>query len=956
VLALQTNGVYKYQSVKKEYPVSTRNITIPAGGLNYSLPTGTAGEYVLTVSGKDGIEYNRVNFTVTGTTNIQRSLNRTAELEIKLNKSDYEPGETMEMQIKAPYAGAGLITVERDKVYAYKWFSSGGETSIQTITMPSSLEGNGYINVQYLRSQDSGEIFMSPLSYGAAAFSVSKANRTNKITLDIPSEARPGRDFEISYSSEREGKIFLFAVDEGILQFARYNTPDPIAFFFQKRALEVRTSQILDMVLPRYLVAQSLAAPGGGAGYDMLAANLNPFKRRQNEPVAYWSGLVDCGPDTRSVKYRVPDYFNGTLRVMAVAVSGDTAGSAEKSSLVRSAHIISPASPVMAAPGDEFDLSVTVTNNMRGSGPNGKVRLSVRGNSYVSVLGAADFDLAIAEGGDRTISIPVKAVNPGAGELRFTASGGGESSRLSAFISVRPAVPYRVSLYSGVLKNKSASVNIDRNLYEEFHKREVNLSYLPAGLAGGLYFFLEQYPYGCSEQLVSAAFPFLYPDLLREMNVDRAGAGEAVYRVIGILQARMQESGGIGMWTVNSPVDPFITVYAAHFLHEARNAGYYVSPAMIDRLNRWMRGHAGSSQGRLYDLYSRSYAIYVLTLNEELTTQLIESLKRDIAKNKDAETDLPGLYLAGTYALLRKDGDASQLFGRIARKMKKDDTVRYVDDLMYDALYLNMLSRHFPRLLRNISEPLLESMASRLNAQDYTTLSANYSLMAINAYLKAAPGAENGRYTAEEILQNKQKKLLAFKAAEGRGFFTADFSADARTINLENSGPINLFYQISAAGFDRELPVNETKNGVEVYREFLDESGRVVTEAKTGDLLTVRINVRSLGGPIENLAVVDLLPAGLEADIASLREGGGAAQGGGASQGGGNLWRPDYIDIREDRVVFYGTAGSNAASFTYKARAVNSGNFTVPPLFAEAMYNKSVWAMRPQNKLRIAKH
>jgi uncharacterized protein YfaS (alpha-2-macroglobulin family) len=273
--------------------------------------------------------------------------------------------------------------------------------------------------------------------------------------------------------------------------------------------------------------------------------------------------------------------------------------------------------------------------------------------------------------------------------------------------------------------------------------------------------------------------------------------------------------------------------------------------------------------------------------------------------------------------------------------MKKDEGVRYVDDLFYNALYLNILSRHFPQRLRDVSQSLFESMSAQLNAQNYTTMSANYSLMAIDAYLKASPGLDTGRYTVQELFKDKQKRLLNFTASAGV-LFSADFSADAKSINLENRDQLNLFYQITAAGFEKDLPAVETKNGIEVFREFLNEKGQVVKEVKMGDVVTVRINVRSLSGPIHDLAIVDLLPAGLEADTASLRKGGGT-------------WIPDYVDIREDRIVFYGTANAAVASVSYQARAVNSGNFTVPPLFAEAMYNKSVWAVRPQDKLRIAK-
>jgi uncharacterized protein YfaS (alpha-2-macroglobulin family) len=947
VLVRQPNGVYKYQSVQKEYPVSSEKISIPAAGFEYHISTANPGEYRLLLTGStDELEYNRVIFSVAGTQNIQRSLNRTAELNITLNKNDFAAGENIQLMIKAPYEGAGLITIERDKVYGYKWFHSTGETTLQTIAVPADLEGNGYVNVQFVRSQSSPEIFMSPLSYGAMPFSISKENRTNRISLDFPAEAKPGKDFAIKYSTPHRGKIIIYAVDEGILQLAAYQTPDPLAFFFRKRALEVRTAQILDMVLPEFSVVRTTTAMGGGGGYDELSRNLNPFKRRQNAPVAYWSGIVDTGPEQRTLNYHVPDYFNGTLRVMAVSVSDDTVGAAEDRALIQSTFIISPNSPMMAAPGDEFAVSLTVTNMQKGSGAAGKVHLAAKASEHLVLTEKTEFDLNIPEGKDQTLTIPVKAAGPvGAAEIRFIASNQGESSELAAYMSVRPSVPYRVSLYSGAIKNKSTEVAIDRNLYDEFHTRDVSLSYLPVGLAKGLSFYLESYPYGCSEQLVSAAFPFLYPHLFKELGFTRAEAEAGVGRVIGILQARMKEDGSIGMWTSHSEADPLITIYAAHFLTEARNSGYYVSPAVMNKLLQSIRGIAGSSGTSLYGLSCRSYAIYMLTLNEIVTTPLVESLKKDIDKsNKEAETELPGLYLAGTYALLQKNSDAAALLGKIKRTLRKDNSLRYIDDLMYHSVYLNMVARHFPQRLKDVSESLFLSMSDRLENQDYTTASANYALMGIDAYLKVVPTAETGRFTVLEILKDNQKRQIS---PAGTTLFSASFSGEAQKISLENKDQLNLFYQITAAGFEKEPPAAEIKNGIEIYREFLNDAGQVISSAKMGDAVTVRLNFRTVTDrTIRDVAIVDLLPAGLESDIQSIRN---------ASSGGSSGWRPDYADIREDRLVIYGTVGPKVSSFTYRTRAINSGSFIVPPLFAEAMYDKSVWAMRPQGKLTIAK-
>src|ERR1700757_2413087 len=115
-------------------------------------------------------------------------------------------------------------------------------------------------------------------------------------------------------------RVALLAVDEGILQVARYKNPDPLGHFFQKRMLEVETRQILDLILPDFKRFLALAAPGGDADGG-FARHLNPFNKKRKAPVAYWSGVVDIGPGGRELRYTVPDYFNGKLRVVAIAVS-----------------------------------------------------------------------------------------------------------------------------------------------------------------------------------------------------------------------------------------------------------------------------------------------------------------------------------------------------------------------------------------------------------------------------------------------------------------------------------------------------------------------------------------------------------------------------------------------------------------------------------------------------------
>jgi len=184
VLKKQQDGTYRYESEKKEIFVHENGLTIPVEGTSLGLDTSQPGDFALHIQDEQGGDLNVVHYSVAGEGNLTRNLEKNAELQVKLNKSDYRPGEQIEVSIKAPYTGAGLITIERDRVYAYKWFRTATTGTVQSITVPSDMEGGGYVNVSFVRAAGSDEVFMSPLSYGVEPFSINLDDRTVKIDLD----------------------------------------------------------------------------------------------------------------------------------------------------------------------------------------------------------------------------------------------------------------------------------------------------------------------------------------------------------------------------------------------------------------------------------------------------------------------------------------------------------------------------------------------------------------------------------------------------------------------------------------------------------------------------------------------------------------------------------------------------------------------------------------------------
>ncbi len=151
----------------------------------------------------------------------------------------------------------------------------------------------------------------------------------------------------------------------------------------------------------------------------------------------------------------------------------------------------------------------------------------------------------------------------------------------------------------------------------------------------------------------------------------------------------------------------------------------------------------------------------------------------------------------------------------------------------------------------------------------------------------------------------------------------------ARRIILESDQSI--FYLNSQAGFNQNLPKTAIREGLEISRDFVDDDGNQLDTFGQGKEITVRLRIRALKKPMTNVAVVDLLPGGFEVVRSSVPR-------------TAFNWRADYVDIREDRVIFYGAFDTSIKELEYKVKLTAAGNFVAPPAFAESMYDRSIKA------------
>jgi len=369
VLTKQRNGNLAYESKSRDETVETVAVTLPAASEKLLIPLEKPGRFRYEFRNAAGQPLCSIPFFVAGKGDAAKNLERSSELEITFPNKKWLPGEVLEFSLTTPFTGAGLITIERDTVLEQMWFKCDTKSSVQKIRLPDNLEGGAYLHVVMARALDSPDVFLNPLASGIKRIPAARGQREMLVTLDTPDRARPGERFAIGYTAPKKGKVLIWAVDEGIHLVSNYQAPDPLAKLLPTAALEVTTYQLMDVLLPEFSLLRKGLAIGGGGGVSAiptLEMGLNPFKRRRDAPVVYWSGFVPCGPERQEVFYQLPEYFAGRLKIMAVAVTPDSIGVGQEQSIVKGDFVLTATTPLFVVPGDEFTASVTVANQLEG--------------------------------------------------------------------------------------------------------------------------------------------------------------------------------------------------------------------------------------------------------------------------------------------------------------------------------------------------------------------------------------------------------------------------------------------------------------------------------------------------------------------------------------------------------------------------------------------------------------
>src|SRR5262249_34991479 len=152
-----------------------------------------------------------------------------------------------------------------------------------------------------------------------------------------------------------------------------------------------------------------------------------------------------------------------------------------------------------------------------------------------------------------------------------------------------------------------------RNLYPQFRTLETSTSRVPLSLAHGLVTYLANYPYACTEQIVSQAMPALMLGDRPEFGYVLSEPGASIDGLIDELRVRQHDEGAYKLWPGGNTVVEFVSLYAQHFLIEAMEHGNAVPGNLVESGNAYLRAVAIRDGNNLTDERDSAYAIYLLT-------------------------------------------------------------------------------------------------------------------------------------------------------------------------------------------------------------------------------------------------------------------------------------------------------------------------------------------------------
>ncbi|MEE4213681.1 MAG: alpha-2-macroglobulin family protein, partial [Bacteroidales bacterium] len=863
-------------------------------------------------------------------------------LMVSTDREKYNVGDKVNVSFPAGKSSRALISIENgSKVLSQEWIDNIGENSVYSFVAERDMAPNVYVHVSLINPHSETANDLPVRMYGIAPVLVEDPGSHLDPVIDMPDKLRPEKEYEIKVS-EKSGRAmdyYLAIVDEGLLDLTGFKTPDPWPAFYSKEALGVKTWDMYRFVLGAYGgELERMFAIGG----DEEAIDPSKNQGRRFEPVVKVIGpfrLQEGKVARHSVM--MPRYV-GSVRAMLVAADGHAYGSAEKTVPVSNPVMVLGTMPRVLGPGEKIKIPVSVFAMEEGID---RIRVELETNELLVAEGPSSKVVETDKQGEFDIEFDYSvAGRTGQAVVNIIARSGSEEARHDIFIDVRnPNPPETGFLFKELEAGEKWNIEIEKTGVEGTNSARLEVSgILPLNLGKRLDYLI-RYPHGCIEQLTSAVFPQLFIGSILEPEPARQEETEMNIKD-GIQQLKRYQltSGAMSFWPGSAYASDWGSVYAAHFILEAERAGYTVSPTVKNRLMQYIRTEAGAyswDATKKYMQVTQAYRLYVLA---EAGDPLAGAMNR--LRERGSDLDMTALwFLAGSYALAGRTEVAYELID--LRNLVPGESYRQTFGTRERnmAVILNVLSildekEQAFRLARELSDVLLSE-------RWLSTQTTAWSLVAITNFLGKQGAGDELDYSL--TINGSRNNYRSSNAIDE---YPLDYDDEGKiNLEVENRGDNMIYATAVWRGTPMDYSTTSEQRGLDMSVIYLNREGREIdprSVTQGSDFkAVVKVRNTSMYGA-ENIALSQVFPPGWEIMNTRLFEGG-------ASEENSTY---DYRDIRDDRVYTYFSLEPNRSkSFELSLTAAYEGEYTLPAVVCEDMYDNSFFARTAGMKVKVVK-
>jgi hypothetical protein len=623
----KSGSYFRYESQKEDKLMIEQQISV-GNNTVYTYVPRSPGDYEVKVYVPGANNYVSRSFYSYGSyggNNNSFEVNNEGNIEIEIDKKSYLTGESVKVLFKTPFSGKMLVTVETDHIVSHQYVDVSNRTASVDLKLNADHVPNAYITATLIKPHEVSNIPLT-VAHGFKNLIVEDKSRKIDVIIDAKKTVRSKTHQKVTVKAAPGSFVTLSAVDNGVLQVSDFKTPNPYDYFYQKKALQVSAFDLYPLLFAE--VRAKLSSTGGDGAFEMKDRT-NPMPAKRIKVVSYWGGIKKANSSgVAEFEFDIPQ-FSGELRLMAVSYKGQSFGAADNTMTVADPIVVSTALPRFLSPGDTVNVPVTLTNTTD-KAANVTATIGVEGPMKVVGGNNQSISLAAKSEGRATFKVVADpAIN--VGKVTVTVSGMGEKFTDATEIAVRPPSTLQKSTGSGSIAGGSTQkVNIRLS---DFISGSTNYSLVvsrsPALELGEQLKYLVQYPYGCTEQTVSAAFPQIYYSDLSDLMMlnkqqNKMNANSNIIEAIRKIKMRQLYNGAVTLWDGEGKEDWWTTIYAAHFLLEAKKAGFDVDNSLLETILNYINNKLKNKETITY-FYNRdqnkkiapkevAYGLYVLAL------------------------------------------------------------------------------------------------------------------------------------------------------------------------------------------------------------------------------------------------------------------------------------------------------------------------------------------------------